>query len=316
MDRRLIADFLRRQCGVISRRQVLQAGGSDNDIQRLVRRREWCGVFEGVYVDHTGPLGADQRAWAAVLYAAPSALAGKDALRAHGVRGFDAVAGEPVELVVAGHRRVTAQPGIRVRRLAAFDSDVQHHLSPPRLRLEPATLQVAAAAPAEDDAVAVLTDVCQSHRTMPDRLLESLRGASRVRHRAVLETILDDVASGAFSALERRFLVRVERAHGLPTGTRQRRVTVGRRPYYRDVTYIGLHTLVELDGRMGHDRARDRWADLERDILSAQAGDLTVRVGWLQVLEAHRLAAALGALLRLRGWRGHPRPCGPVCLLT
>jgi hypothetical protein len=120
---------------------------------------------------------------------------------------------------------------------------------------------------------------------------------------------------GAFSALERRFLVKVERAHGLPTGARQRRVTIGRRPYYRDVTYVGLHTHVELDGRIGHAGAVDRWNDLERDIEGARSGDLTVRVGWLHVLEAHRLTGALGDLLMARGWRGRPRPCGAGCTL-
>jgi hypothetical protein len=115
--------------------------------------------------------------------------------------------------------------------------------------------------------------------------------------------------------LERRFLVRVERAHALPTAARQRRVTVGRRPHYRDVSNVGLKTEVELDGRIGHSAAADRWADLERDIAAAQSGDLTVRVGWLQVLEAHRMAGALGALLRLRGWGGRPRCCGPDCSL-
>ena len=88
---------------------------------------------------------------------------------------------------------------------------------------------------------------------------------------------------------------------------------MGRRPFFRDVEYLGLHTLVELDGRIGHSFAADRWADLERDIAAAQHGDLTVRVGWLQVLEAHRLAAALGALLVARGWDGQVRPCGPDC---
>ena len=183
------------------------------------------------------------------------------------------------------------------------------------MRLEPAALQVASAEPTEDGAVAVLSDVCQTRRTKPDRLLESLRGTARIRHRALLEAILADVSSGAFSALERRFLVRVERAHRLPTGTRQRRVKIGRRPYFRDVTYLGLDTNVELDGRLGHDRAADRWADLERDLVSAQTGELTLRVGWLQVLEAHRLAAALGAILAARGWLGRPRPCGPDCTI-
>ncbi len=82
------------------------------------------------------------------------------------------------------------------------------------------------------------------------------------------------------------------------------------------MTYVGLDANVELDGRLGHDRAVDRWADLERDLVSAQTGELTVRVGWLQVLEAHRLAAALGAILQARGWRGRPHPCGPDCSIT
>jgi hypothetical protein len=228
---------------------------------------------------------------------------------------MEPVPGEPVRIVVPGHRRVTPQPGIRASRMTAFDDHAQCHLSPPRLRLEPATLQVACAEPTEDAAVAVLADVCQTGRTRPDRLLGCLRGLARVSHRTALETILGDVASGAYSALERRFLVSVERAHGLPTGVRQRRVTVGRRPYYRDVTYVGLDTHVELDGRIGHTAPSERWADLERDIVSAKAGELTLRVGWLQVLEAHRLAEALGALLAARGWTGRPRSCGPGCSL-
>lgn len=304
-----------RQRGVIARGQVLAAGGRDNDIQRMVRRRELTRVFEGVYVDHTGALTSEQRAWAAVLYAAPSALAGRDALRAHGVRGFDGEAEQSVQLVVAGTRRVTPQPGIELRRLTTFDTDVQHHLSPPRLRIEPAALDVAAAEPTEDGAVAVLADVCQSRRSTAGRLLTALTGRSRLRHRALLHAILQDVAAGAYSALERRFLIRVERAHGLPTGARQRLVRPGRKPYYRDVSYVGLGTEVELDGRLGHSLARDRWADLERDLIAAVAGSLTVRVGWLQAVEACRLAATLGELLRARGWRGRPRPCGPRCTL-
>jgi hypothetical protein len=196
----------------------------------MLRRREWSRVFDGVYVDHTGPLTDVQRAWAAVLFSSPSALAGRDALRAHGVRGMEPRVGEPVRVVVPGHRRVAAPPGIRVSCMSAFDRLAQCHLSPPRLRLEPAVLQVASEARREDAAVAVLGDVCQTHRTTPERLPECLRSMSKVGHRTLLQAILDDVASGAYSALERRFLVRVERAHGLPTGIRERRVTIGRRP--------------------------------------------------------------------------------------
>ena len=227
-----IVRLLGHQGGVICRRQALDLGATDSDIERWVRRRELSRVFDGVYVDHTGPLSTEQRAWAAVLYAAPAALAGKAALHAHGVRGFERSSDEPVHLVVASHRRVAAQPGVRVARMSAFDTQVQHHLSPPRVRLEVAALQVASRARNEDGAVGVLADVCQTHRTTTARLLECLHDSPRIAHRALLLTVLDDIASGAYSALERRFLVKVERAHGLPTGTRQRRVKIGRRPYY------------------------------------------------------------------------------------
>ena len=85
-----LARMLGQQDGVVSRSQVLAAGGDDVLIERMIRQRRWARVHPGVYIDHTGPLGWDQRAWAAVLYAAPAALSGRSALRAHGVRGHDA----------------------------------------------------------------------------------------------------------------------------------------------------------------------------------------------------------------------------------
>ena len=65
----------------------------------------------------------------------------------------------------------------------------------------------------------------------------------RCHRRGLLTEILADVAAGAYSALERRYLTRVERPHGLPTGSRQRRVSVGRRIHYRDVEDVGTGTL-------------------------------------------------------------------------
>jgi hypothetical protein len=112
-----------------------------------------------------------------------------------------------------------------------------------------------------------------------------------------MQTILGDVASGAYSVLERRYLTDVERPHGLPTGMRQRRVSMGRTVAYRDVEYLGLRTLVELDGGLGHESPRDRWADLDRDVDAAVAGDLTLRVGW---------GAGAGRLPADRGGGGHP----------
>ncbi len=76
VDQAAVDDLFEFQHGVISRRQVLDADGSDADIERLVRRREWARVHDGVYVNHTGPLTSFQRAWAALLRHWPAALAG------------------------------------------------------------------------------------------------------------------------------------------------------------------------------------------------------------------------------------------------
>ncbi len=218
-----------------------------------------------------------------------------------------------VHIVVPATRRVQAPPGVRVTRTRAFDRDVQLHLSPPRQRVEAAALTLASEARTEDRAVAVLADLCQVGGSKPARLLKALHQMPRLRHRRLLEAILTDVATGAYSALERRYLVSVERSHRLPTGQRQRRVRIGRRLYYRDVSYLGLAVNVELDGRLGHDTALDRWADLERDLATAAQGELTLRVGWLQVLEPCRLAWMVGTVLVARGWDERPSRCGPEC---
>ena len=318
MDELAVARTLRQQDGVISRRQVLAAGGTDSDIERLLRRREWARVADGVYVDHTGPLSAPQRRWAAVLFHWPAALAGRSALEAFGVRraGARDDPDETVHLVVASERHLRRQPWIRVTRIKDFDARVQANLSPPRVRIEDALLQRASEERDEAAALAVLADACQTGHTTADRLVESLQCTTRLPRRRFLLDVLQDVASGAYSVLEARYLREVERAHGLPRGVRQRRVAGDRGAAYRDVEYVELHTIVELDGRLGHDEAKDRWQDLDRDLAGAVDGALTIRVGWKQVLEPCRLAGSVGRILGRRGWTGRPTGCGPGCGLS
>lgn len=307
---------LSAQDRVISRRQVRVCGFDDVEIERRIRRREWARIHDGVYVGHTGEPSWQQLAWAAVLYHWPAALAGRSALVAHGLRSHDG--GEPttMEVAVAHGRRVVDPVGVRTSTLNDFDAATQTHLSPPRVRVEHAVLTVAAAARTEDAAVAVAADACQSRRTTARRLAECLQGRTRLRHRRLLLTILEDVAAGAYSALERRYLAQVERPHGLPLGKRQRRVSQGPSPAYRDVDYLGLRTVIELDGRLGHEKAADRWADIERDIDSIVAGETTVRLGWRQVLEPCRVAGLVGRVLTTGGWTGEVKACGPECRVS
>jgi len=149
--------LLRSQDGVISRAQAFECGLDDNALERLLRRRELARLHPGVYVDHTGMPTWSQRAWGAVLFHSPAALAGPSALRAHGLRsvvdergwrpsGGDAARPlllEPIHVVVDASRRVVPPPGVVVTRRTDFDGRVQLHLSPPRVRLDEALLDVA-----------------------------------------------------------------------------------------------------------------------------------------------------------------------------
>jgi hypothetical protein len=314
VDEIAIAELLALQSGVISRRQVLAAGGLDHEIARLLRRRIWARVHDGVYVDHTGEPSWQQFAWAAVLYYWPAVLDGASALTAHGVRATgNRQRGPRIEVAIDRRRSVAGEIGIAFTRRGDFGKQAQMNLSPPRVRVEHALLTVASRLESEDGAVGVLADACQSRHTTPERLLDALRKRPKLRRRQLLFSILEDVTSGAYSVLERRYLLRVERPHGLPTGARQRRVRAGRLVHYRDVEYVDLDTIVELDGRIGHEAITDRWADLDRDVDAAVRGALTVRIGWRQVLDSCRLAAAVGRILVARGWAGTPRPCRPGC---
>lgn len=311
MDHERVASILRHQDGVVGRRRVLECGGSDDDIARLLRRRQWARILSGVYVDHTGPPTWRQRAWAGVLYHRPAALAGASALRAAGLDRATEPRG--IELAVQWPRRVVDPSGYCTTTIADFDGLALRNLSPPRVRLERAALQVAARSASEDAAVAVLGDVCQQRFSTPGRLLEALGEQTRLRHRALLTEVLGDVAVGTNSALERRYLRHVERAHGLPEGDRQVRAHTPLGVVYRDVKYVGQFLVVELDGRLGHDGTADAWDDLERDVEAALGGLLTVRAGWRQALQPCRLSASVAAILSARGWSGAARPCRGDC---
>ena len=313
MDTLAIHRLLRSQDGAISRSQALELGATPADLRRLLRRREWARVHHGVFIDHTGPLTWRQRAWAAVLYAAPAALGGPSALRAAngpGHRGHDDSG--PIHVAVGRERTLVAPAGVVLRRTPDLASRAQWNLAPPRLKIEEAVLDVAAAARNDLEVVAVLADAVGSRRTTAARLEETLRARSRIARRELLSTVLSDVATGACSALEHAYLTKVEGPHGLPRAGRQVRAS-SRSPVYRDVLYEDLALVIELDGRLDHTRVRDRDRDLDRDLDAALDELLTVRLGWGQTVGRPCVTAGkLARLLQQRGWAGPARRC-PSC---
>ncbi len=307
-----VSELLRLQSGVVTRAQLVAAGLAPHDVRRLLRQRRVVPLHVGVYVDHTGPPTWLQRAWAAVLCAEPAALAGASAIRAADAPGRAGRDGDPIVVAVDRTRTLIQPPGVRLQRVSHLEERTLWTASPPRMRLEEALLDVAAAAPTDHAALAALADGVQSRRTTAARLGAALEQRARITRRAFLAGVIEDLRLGTCSVLEHGYLHRVERAHGLPLAGRQVRASA-RGPVYRDVDYAPYPLLVELDGRLFHDSATARGRDLQRDLVALVDGAATARIGWSLVFDqACWTAAQVGALLTQRGWTGPVRRC-PDC---
>lgn len=304
------------QAGVLSRDQVLSAGGEPHDLRRLVRRRELAPLGRGIYLDHTGEPTWQQRAWAAVLAVAPAALDGRSALRA--ACGPKLREGErddaPIDVAVALSRSLAPPPGVRLIRRTHLDAIALSNTSPPRVRVEHAVLHVVAGQSRTSDKLEWCAAVVRRRATTAARILAALEAERRLPGRADLRPLLEDLRDGTQSVLEHGYLTNVERPHGLPQGTRQLRQSTVSGRVYRDVDYQPFGTIVELDGRL-HLEPQQRRSDLKRDVKAHVQGRITLRLGHEQVFDEPCITTGdVAAVLRQRGWPSAPSLCGPGCL--
>ncbi|WP_152361501.1 type IV toxin-antitoxin system AbiEi family antitoxin domain-containing protein [Microlunatus speluncae] len=287
---------------VVSREQALGLGLGRHALIRLLGEEAWRPLTRGVYC--TDPAEPDWRswAWAGLLVGGDEArLGGAAAGHLHGI-----IEEPPAVITVlvpgsGGRPRIAGpwdfrreQPGMRRPGRG----------SPPRTGVEDTLLDLAATAEL-DDLIGWIGRAVQLRRTTPDRLRAALVRRPRMPRRKLLGELLDDAAAGARSPLEQHYLRDVERAHGLPIGTRQATLPGSE----IDVWYQAYGLLVELDGHRGHDGA-GRFRDLRRDNRSTGRGLATLRYGYGDVVGSPcRVAHQLAANLALRGWPGPLTPC-------
>ncbi|MEU8221585.1 hypothetical protein [Kribbella sp. NPDC048915] len=302
-----LAVLIHEQQGVVARVQLIAAGLSDLDVRRRLRGRRWQTIHPGVYLTHTGPIGYDERRLAALLYAGPEA-AWSHYTAAEQLGLIPSDGGRPVYVTIPWRRRVRPRPNLVITRSSHWE-DRLAVVVPPRTRPAESVLDIVGISNTLDDAAAIVAEACQSGRLRAGQVLDALANRRGLRHGAALRPILADVASGTHSLLELRYLRDVERAHGLPSGQRQRAVD----GEFTDVAYLPYELLVELDGRFHFAPAR-RWRDLDRDNRAALRSERTLRYGWLDIT-SRPCAAAVQVLQVLR--RKDPtlpaHPCGATC---
>jgi hypothetical protein len=293
------------QRGLLTRSQCLDAGLTRKAIESRLRGR-WVRVHAGVY--QTRP-GRDD--WWTAALAAQLACGPRAAWARHTAAfRWGLVASPPrvVELMVPEGYLVRAPSGCVVSRNRHLDERVDHLWWPWLTTVDETILDLAESATI-DQTLSLLGRAFQRRLTAEEALLRTLAARQRHPHRALLAELLSDVASGAESPMEVRYLRDVERAHALPHGERQIVTGPGRRERH-DVGYRAQRVLVELDGRLGHEERGDRVHDGVRDRRSASRGWLTVRAFWTDVAgQPCDLALDVGGVLHSRGWAGMVRPC-------
>ncbi len=283
-------------------------------MRRRLGSGRWRRLQRGAYATFSGPAPRQAELWAALLRAGPGAtLSHQTAAELHGLTDR---AGEQIHVTVPVARnpaRYGKIPGVIVHRSSRIDLARHPALSPPRTRVEETVLDLVETARDFDEAFAWICRAVGRRRTTVPLLRAAAAKRSRLRWRMEITAALADVAEGVHSLLERRYVTRVERAHGLPRAARQARRRHGARTTYIDNLYAEYDVCVEVDGTTAHP-ADERWNDVRRDNTNTARGSATLRFGWPEITQ-HRCESAIlvGDTLCDRGWPGSLRPCSPGC---
>jgi very-short-patch-repair endonuclease len=310
---RACEDLLERQSGVIARHQATQAGLSMGAIDNLLRAGRWQRLHQGVYATFSGQPSRDARLWAGVLRAGPDAMLSHHT--AAGLFGLIQPVDGPMHVTVPSDRRLRRLPGMIIHRADRPRTARHPVLLPPRTRIEETVLDLITTADSADDAFGWVFRATGRGLTNAERIRRAMAARQRMPWRPELTACLDDAEAGVRSNLEHRYVLAVERPHGLPRAERQARVVRAGRAAYLDNLYRQYRAGVELDGRAAHP-VGERWRDYRRDNAGATDGIITLRYGWSDVTgQPCQVAAQVAAVLTQRGWSGPARRCGSGCAL-
>jgi hypothetical protein len=307
----VLDEIRERQCGAVSWTQALAAGLTISAIRSRVATGRWQRVFRSTYATFSGPVPRGCLLWAAVL------CAGTDAVLSHEsaaeLVGLSDEPADQVHVTVPSERKVRRCSGIVIHRSGRVEVARHPVRLPPQTRVEETVVDLTQTCTSVGQALGLVAKACGNRLTRPERIAAVINTRKKLRWRQGLLAVVGDVAEGAHSVLELRYLRDVERAHGLPRGSRQYAVTRTGGRFYDDVRYLEFGVVVELDGRAAHpDEAC--WRDLHRDNASVADGSRVLRYGWADVTgQPCAVAAQVFTVLRSAGWRGAPRPCRPDC---
>jgi hypothetical protein len=307
---------LEKQHQVISARQALAAGMTEEQIRWKVKSGRWQKPHRGTYATFSGRLSREASLWAAVLRAGGrAALSHQTAAE---VLGFGRGVSELIHVTVpvqGNPERCKDLDGVVVHRNSNWQGYDVELLDLPCTPITTTVLDLVESAATLDDAYGWLSRAVTDRNLPSDFIATELGRRKKFARRAWLKDALADIGEGVHFPLERRWARDVERAHGLPKATRHARRDGPDGSRRLDNYYEPFSLCVELDGAASHhggDLDRDRRRDNET-LIAADAK--TLRYGFKEVAnhpcdQAEQFARAL---IR-QGWpAGTLKPCAPGC---
>jgi hypothetical protein len=303
--------LLSAQCRIADRGQALGVGFSERQIAHRVNTSKWQRIYPGVYATFSGTLPREARLWAALRWAGEGALLSHET--AAEVQELADKPSRVIHITIPSYRhpaRHSRIRGIVVHRPNQSRPEFPGTAKLPRTRIQDTVLDLAAASTSFDQAYGWIVRAVSKDLVSVSMLRAALTTRRRIRWRAWLTDSVEESKDGVNSALERRYVRDVERAHGLPTAERQASREIGGKTHFRDNWYARYRVAVEIDGPAYH-RDEQVQRDRDRDNLNLAVDDAkTLRFGPVAVTErACDSAALVAATLRNNDWRGNPHPC-------
>jgi hypothetical protein len=268
-----LTQLLRRQQGVVTRRQALEHISESAVLERL--GRHWQVLLPGVYVAHTGPVTDLQRLWAGLAFSGGRALLDDTtALREYGVHYLPD--DEQVRLLVPARVQRTSRDFVSIRRTVYPPPAVEGRGG---IRLAPAARALTDFALRYEDertVRAVLASAVQRRQVSMTLLDEELKIAP-ARGRRRLVRVLDELHAGVRSAPEGdvRRLVAGSRVLPAPRYNCLLRLPSGRK-ISPDLLIEEAALVHETNGRRPHFEEEDAFDSMQERHDAMTAAGLTV----------------------------------------
>ncbi|WP_433782556.1 hypothetical protein ACQPX6_22105 [Actinomycetospora sp. CA-101289] len=306
--------LLEAQHRVVTRAQLLAQGFTDDGIRAQMDAGRWQRPHDGVYSLTSGPLTPEALRTAALLACGTGALLSHEtAGELHGFVKPDP--DRPIHVTVRYGCSAARSRGIKVHRSRALAHIAEVGSDPPRTSRVHTVLDLAVAAPDAAEALTLAHQLALDAGVHPLALQKAAELRRPPRHRKSIDDAVALLRDGVLSALEYRYLVDVEQAHGLPVGRRQQAVPVDGVRRYEDVAYDlpDGRVIVRLDGFGGHRDRRTAFVDRRRAVAAVLARAPSIPLGSEEVTRSPcRCAREVAELLRARGW-GDPLLACPRC---